>query len=175
MTDTNEQEHDPCEMCGANAWELIEGDWKRCVCGYLEIVLDKRFCSTCGGPLGRYASRRTKDCFKCKGGGEENHCKTVFCFNQLDRYSIGGFCQECLTEMEHSPDGHLWKELASYIFQAPTKIEVALKQIQEEYPEIQKSRLSNWVIKHWRSGRMKKTARGVYQTKENDDDRQTVG
>ncbi len=122
---------DNCEMCGANNWTHLKGnEWKRCVCGYLEITLLQRLCSMCGKPLGKYTKKSTTVCLTCRGYNDEHCCKTIFCCNQLDKHSRNGLCQECLSEMELIPNGHLWKELASYIFQTPTKLEEALTQLQ---------------------------------------------
>lgn len=162
-------EQNNCEMCGADAWTPLKGDeWKRCICGHLEIALPQRSCSDCGEPLGRYTKKSTAVCVACKGDSE-HRCKTMFCYNQLDKKSKGGFCQECLVEMKQSPNGHLWKELASYIFQNPTQLKTATTMIKTEYPYVTKSRLANWIIKHWRADRIKKIARGIYQVKEHND------
>lgn len=159
-----------CEICGGNDWITVDSDWVRCArCGRLETNIPQRACSVCGKPFGKYAKQRMKICMECRESNSSFEsrllCKTPGCGNKIGkRADLSGYCKQCLSEIKSgNGNGHMWKKFTmSMITNEPTGTKDLLEAVQENYPEVTRNKLFDWLARQTKEGVLQRVGRGLY-------------
>lgn len=162
---------DVCEQCGQKNWSIVDKNWKRCeTCSNLETRIQKRYCESCGEPIGKYAKPNLTICVCCQemqvSFESQIPCQTIGCGNTLgERASPSGYCRQCLREMNNwnVSDGHMWKQKALQHLKEPTRRYILFKLIKKSYPDITENTLFNWITRQTNAGVLERIATGTYR------------